>query len=305
MYTALLHNHSDNSDPVLCRGATIENYVNRAFNLGVHILAITDNNKDVAIDQARKLSGYKTEDLDGRGLLITKGDKELIMLRGTEFHRLQGHVLALGYKGKININKDYDLKGSVRYVKDNGGIIIPAHILNKQVGGLDRDLLLDIIDDVDALETFNAQQINFLGLINASRYNALAKVFAKSVNKPGVAGADAHRYKHMDLAYPTFDDLDTSTGYRLVESIRTSLIEGSYTNKEDLNTQLGFSSWTIFPRLTSPRALWNVTKLVGRLITGSNKYMDQAKEDIEKKEEFKSDHQKRFEEFIDGKDTKD
>ncbi|MCW1300358.1 MAG: hypothetical protein OH363_03605 [Candidatus Parvarchaeota archaeon] len=271
---ASLHNHSIYSGNSASQRCTLERMIEKAFDVDLQILAITDNNSDRSIDLILANSSkmkYSITDFDDRGIIINKKEHELCLIRGAEIFTDKGHILSIGHEGKMCFNKKHDLFDILGEIKDRGGLAIPAHILHTQIGGMKKETLLEIIDYIDAVETFNAYNIKvFPRMIDATRFNLLAKKFSQEYHIPGIASSDSHHIDQIDRAYVLFnkDKLNYSSGKKFVDSIRTSLQNNEFKNYESYVPKVEIMRWILSININPIKKVKNLTNLLRKELLG-------------------------------------
>ena len=272
-FRASFHNNSKFSGDDYLRGCTLERMIKRAFKDRLDLLAVTDNSNDVAFDYLKDNYkyfsglGYKINDLGGNVLVIESNVGSLYFIRGIEFHRnskkIGGHLLAIGHNKKIEDFDKYSAKDLINIVHDYGGLAIPAHPFATisygiNIGGMGEKDLVNIKDDIDAIEVFNAQNIGLLPFVfDLRRFNKKAREFANKYNLARICSTDSHRAEDVSVCYMRFpkDKIDFSNGQKFIESLKylISLTKDEDTYKkfayERYNSRVGFIEWAVIPKL--------------------------------------------------------
>lgn len=107
-----------------------------------------------------------------------------LIIPGEEVFTSKGELLA--YYVKETIPARLSPAETIRILRDQGAIISVAHPYDRyRKGAWDERDLLDIIDQIDALEIFNARCAHM-------EDNVKAKAMATAHNLPGTIGSDAH-----------------------------------------------------------------------------------------------------------------
>ena len=159
-------------------------------------------------------------------------DHELIII-GEEIDTREGEILAIFVKEKIQ--PGLSPQEVILRLKEQGAFISISHPFDPmRKGGWRVDALLDILPDIDAIETFNSRCMRQI-------YNQRAEVFAAKHKLLGTHGSDAHSFIELGrgslLLLPFFD----------AQSLRESL-------KKAVSPRLILSSPLI--HLTSRYASW-------------------------------------------------
>jgi predicted metal-dependent phosphoesterase TrpH len=95
----------------------------------------------------------------------------------------QGEVIGLFITEKIR--RGMTLQETITEIKLQGGLVYVPHPFDRMHSVLDYKHLLDVLDDVDAIEVFNPR-------IAISEFNEEAVRFAAKYRVPAGAGSDAH-----------------------------------------------------------------------------------------------------------------
>jgi predicted metal-dependent phosphoesterase TrpH len=132
---------------------------------GIDRVVITDHNTIAGAQAAQKL------------------DPELIIV-GEEILTTRGEILAAYMTEEVP--PYLSPQETIRRLKDQGAFISVSHPFDKlRTGGWNKDDLLEILPDVDAIEVFNSRCM-------IPNFNRLARVFAEEHNVAGTVGSDAH-----------------------------------------------------------------------------------------------------------------
>jgi predicted metal-dependent phosphoesterase TrpH len=202
-----MHAHSDITQEPYMRSCTPRRVIQRAFDIGLDVLNITDFEIDgfldlISIDPDRNLPrgiecyGH-TED-DGY-LYLEKDGKGLYLFRGMEWPNpdSSGHLLSVGHQKPIrfDFNRNYTLAERIEIIHDHGGLAGAAHPLNVKYGGIGLDMLTNHADLLDFVEIFNP-----LNVVNPE-YDSRAENEGKRLGLPGLANSDAHDPRHIGMAH--------------------------------------------------------------------------------------------------------
>jgi len=151
-------------------------------------------NKEIAFAIERKKEGKK--------LIIVNGQTAIVKEKGK---RLDHLVI-----GSNKIPNKKSLKETINYCKSKGMIQIAEHPLCTSHLGIGEEILLDSLEEYDAIEGHNSQLIlpSITFFKNYShKLNNLTKEFAESHKKPWIATSDAHRIKDVGLSTISFSSL--------------------------------------------------------------------------------------------------
>jgi predicted metal-dependent phosphoesterase TrpH len=174
-----LHSHTIYSKDCLTRtGALIE----RARALGLARIAVTEHNR-----------------LDGA--LAAKALAPDLVIVGEEIKTTRGEIIA--YFVQEMVPKGLTPQETIRRLREQGAVISIPHPLDwlrRSAMGL--EAVLEIIDEVDALEVLNARCVR-------PQDNDAARALAKAHGKLATAGSDAHTLAEVGrcaLRLPAFED---------------------------------------------------------------------------------------------------
>ncbi|WP_456487188.1 CehA/McbA family metallohydrolase [Candidatus Alkanophaga liquidiphilum] len=150
---------------------------------------------------------------------------ELLVIPGIEVSTSEGHLLVLGVEEWTG--RKLSPKEAIKVAKKKGGVVIaphPFHPFRHSLGT--RILKLN----VDAVEAFNSRCITGFT-------NMLAAAVARRLQKPVVAGSDAHCAECVGLAFVILEAVPT------VDSVLRALLEAQgkveiHYNKTPVSTYL-------------------------------------------------------------------
>lgn len=124
------------------------------------------------------------------------------ILIGEEIRTQQGELLALFVSEEVPAR--LPAQQTIQLLRQQGAFISVSHPFDRQRGWQLPDLL-DILPQIDAIETFNARCLS-------NRPNQQAADFAAAHNLPGTVGSDAHTLAEVGratLRLPPFDDTES------------------------------------------------------------------------------------------------
>jgi hypothetical protein len=165
-----LHAHTYFSEDCLMRPAAI---VRVCQQRGVDRLAVTDHNTM-------------------RGAWAVREIAPELVIPGEEIMTTQGELL--GYFMREEIPAGLTPAETIARLRAQGAAISVSHPFDRYRSGAWREAdLAAIIDQVDAIEVFNAR-------CYVAADNARALAFAQARGKPGAVGSDAHSYGELGRA---------------------------------------------------------------------------------------------------------
>ncbi len=134
-------------------------------------------------------------------------DPELVII-GEEIKTNRGEILAAFVTDEIPPR--LTPQETVRRLKDQGAFISVSHPFDiYRSGHWDKQDLLEILPDIDAIETFNSR-------CWSPKFNLQAQRFAEVHNMPGTVGSDAHAALELGRAVLLLEHFDGPDGLRAV-----------------------------------------------------------------------------------------
>ena len=158
-----LHMHTDHSHDC---ATPVEVLLAEARARGLGAIAITDHNE---------ISGALEARAKANGIKVIVGEE----VKTAE----QGEVIGLFIEEKIP--RGMTLQDTIAEIKRQGGLVYVPHPFDRMHSVPDYEHLLDVVDDVDAIEVFNPR-------IAITEFNEEAVRFAAKYRIPAGAGSDAH-----------------------------------------------------------------------------------------------------------------
>lgn len=178
-----LHTHTVYSKDSLTRAADL---IGRAKAVGLDRIAITEHNR-----------------LDG-ALAAKALDPEFVIV-GEEIMTTRGEIIA--WYVREEVPRGLSPQETIARLRDQGAVISIPHPLDSlRRSAMGREAVLEIIDQVDALEVLNARCV-------LARDNDAAAELAAAHGKLATAGSDAHIPAEVGRCYlemPPFEDAPTS-----------------------------------------------------------------------------------------------
>ena len=158
-----LHMHTDHSYDC---ATPVEVLLAEARSQGLGAIAITDHNEVSGAHEARAQA-------DGIRVIVGEEVKTAD----------QGEVIGLFIEEKIS--RGMTLQETITEIKRQGGLVYVPHPFDRLHSVPDYEHLLDVLDDVDAIEVFNPR-------VAITEFNDEAARFAAKYRIPAGAGSDAH-----------------------------------------------------------------------------------------------------------------
>ncbi len=175
----------------------LDRLIERARELGIDRLAVTDHNEIEGAFAAQKLA------------------PDLIII-GEEIQTTSGELL--GYFMTEKVPEGLNPGEAVRRLKAQGAVISVAHPFDHRGGKLWEPADLEAIAPaLDAVEVFNARCLRM-------EPNKQAQDFARQVGLAGTAGSDAHSAYELGTATLSLPEFHTAEEFRA--ALRTAEIEG-------------------------------------------------------------------------------
>jgi glycosyltransferase involved in cell wall biosynthesis len=158
-----LHMHTDHSYDC---ATPVEVLLAEARSRGLDAIAVTDHNE---------ISGAQAARANADGIAVIVGEE----VKTAD----QGEVIGLFIEEKIP--RGMTLQETIAEIKRQGGLVYVPHPFDRLHSVPDYEHLLDVLDDVDAIEVFNPR-------VAITEFNDEAARFAAKYRIPGGAGSDAH-----------------------------------------------------------------------------------------------------------------
>jgi predicted metal-dependent phosphoesterase TrpH/glycosyltransferase involved in cell wall biosynthesis len=186
-----LHMHTDHSWDC---ATPVEVLLATAKELGLGAIAVTEHNEiSGALEAAAKAEGIK-------------------VIVGEEVKTAsQGEVIGLFITEKIE--RGMSMAETVAEIKRQGGIVYVPHPFDRMHSVPDYRHLLEVLDDIDAIEVFNPR-------VAIPEFNAEAVRFAAKYRIPAGAGSDAHVPQGLGSVRIRMHDFDGPEEF--LESLRSA-----------------------------------------------------------------------------------
>jgi glycosyltransferase involved in cell wall biosynthesis len=184
-----LHMHTDHSHDC---ATPVEVLLAEAKARGLGAIAVTDHNE---------ISGALEARAKAEGIKVIVGEE----VKTAD----QGEVIGLFINEKIP--RGMSLQETIAEIKRQGGLVYVPHPFDRLHSVPDYEHLLDVLDDVDAIEVFNPR-------VAISEFNDEAVRFAAKYRIPAGAGSDAHVPQGLGSVRIRMRDFDGPDEF--VESLR-------------------------------------------------------------------------------------
>ena len=184
-----LHMHTDHSYDC---ATPVEVLLAEARARGLGAIAVTDHNE---------ISGAQAARAQASGVKVIVGEEVKTAS--------QGEVIGLFIEEKIP--RGMSLQETIAEIKRQGGIVYVPHPFDRLHSVPDYEHLLDVIDDVDAIEVFNPR-------VAIAEFNDEAVRFAAKYRIPAGAGSDAHVPQGLGSVRIRMRDFDGAEEF--LESLR-------------------------------------------------------------------------------------
>ena len=162
-----LHMHTDHSPDCATPAATL---LAAAEAAGLGAIAVTDHNEVSGAHEARELSRA-----GGRAVKVIVAEE----VKTAD----QGEVIGLFIEDKIP--RGMTLRETIDAIRDQGGLVYVPHPFDRMHSVPDYEHLLDVVEDLDAIEVFNPR-------VTFSAFNEEAARFAAKYRIVAGAGSDSH-----------------------------------------------------------------------------------------------------------------
>jgi len=162
-----IHMHTDHSSDCATPVTTL---LKAAEAAGLGAIAITDHNEVSGAHEAREQAAR-----DGSPVKVIVAEE----VKTAD----QGEVIGLFIEDKIP--KGMTLQETIAAIRDQGGLVYVPHPFDRMHSVPDYEHLLDVVEDVDAIEVFNPR-------VAFSSFNEEAARFAAKYRVVAGAGSDSH-----------------------------------------------------------------------------------------------------------------
>jgi len=183
VYKVDLHTHSEAS---VDGGITAEQYAGILRNEIVDVIAITDHDR---IDFAA-------------GMQKALGQDKIII--GEEITTSQGEIIGLYLTEKIE--PGMTAQETIDEIHLQNGVVYIPHPFEKVRKGIQKEVLMALIDEVDVVEAFN-------GRAWSKNYGPEAAATAKQNNVPIASSSDAHGMAGVGSSYTTLQQQPTRQNF--------------------------------------------------------------------------------------------
>jgi len=162
---------------------------------------------------------------DHNNLAPAKTINGVRIISGEEVKTDQGEIIGLFLNNKIQ--QGLSPKETVKKIKEQEGLIIVPHPFDRfRQEVIKKEALIDIIDDVDIIEVFNARNVLEMD-------NKRAEDLAKRYNKIKIVGSDAHLSCEIGNTYMEMEDFSGAAEF--LKSLRKARF---YTKKASIYVHL-------------------------------------------------------------------
>lgn len=182
--------------------------VERADRIGLDALCITDHDSISAWPEA-----------------MAAGKKHgIVVIPGEEVSSADGHIIGLGLNELVP--KGLSAEETIDFIHDQGGISIAAHPFD--VKGLGIRNKMEHADVIEIFNSLNLEKVN----------NWFTKRTAKKMDKPMVAGSDAHSAEMLGMSRNFIEEADD------VDSVLRAIKSGNITpSRTDYHTAPVLIEW--------------------------------------------------------------
>jgi len=155
--------------------------------------------------------------IEGARALAAAGP-DLDVIVGEEISTADGHLIGLFLRQFVE--PGMPVRATAEAIREQGGLVAVPHPFNRLFGCSLRDKVHDILDLIDVVEVFNAQ--NLLPFPNRK-----AAEFARVHRLPAIVGTDTHHRGYLDSCYQWLEPFDGAAGF--LASLRTArLVKGRH-----------------------------------------------------------------------------
>lgn len=178
-----------------------ERFVRRCIERGLTCVAVSDHNNMEGAFEVAKLAPFR-------------------VILSEEIKSSEGEII--GWFLRAPIAKGMTPEETVRAIRDQGGLVCVPHPFDRlRSSPLKTEALLRIIDQVDAVEAFNART-------TFKADNARSAAFVRAHGKVASAGSDAHWHPELGRACIAMPDFDGPADF--LDALRAGRIQGEIAN---------------------------------------------------------------------------
>jgi hypothetical protein len=190
-----LHMHTDHSSDC---ATPVEVLLATARDQGLGAIAVTDHNEiSGALEAAEKAANYGVKVIVGEEVKTAR----------------QGEVIGLFLRERIP--RGMSLAETVAEIRRQGGVVYVPHPFDRMHAVPDYEHLLDVVEDIDAIEVYNPR-------VAIASFNEEAARFAAKYRIPAGAGSDAHVAPGLGSVRVRMRDFDGPEEF--LESLRSAEI---------------------------------------------------------------------------------
>lgn len=196
------------------------------------------NYKDQRFEDFCKLSSrfYKSEDLRNA---IYIPIHNMVIIKGQEIPTEQGDLLVIGLKKDVHLKNGKSLDDTLKEAKDKDGITICCY---ENINHLKEHL--EILEEVDAIETFNGEAELWIPGITEKNANEKAEEFYIQAKKNyphlgKLITSDGHSLYELGRSWMKIPHISLNSEEELNESIRKGLRLSKESKKSKLIGTLG------------------------------------------------------------------
>jgi glycosyltransferase involved in cell wall biosynthesis len=188
-----LHMHTDHSSDC---ATPVEVLLATARDQGLGAIAVTDHNEiSGAFEAAEKAASYGVKVIVGEEVKTAS----------------QGEVIGLFLRERIP--RGMTLAETVAEIRRQGGVVYVPHPFDRMHAVPDYEHLLDVVEDIDAIEVYNPR-------VAIASFNEEAARFAAKYRIPAGAGSDAHVAPGLGSVRVRMADFDGPEEF--LESLRSA-----------------------------------------------------------------------------------
>jgi hypothetical protein len=204
-----IHIHTEVGSP--CSSLTVKELIQRAIELGLDGVCITEHNTFYGVEDAKQ-AGRK---------------KGLLVLGGMEVRCKEGDFVVFARDGLLEIEEDLKnrtpkVKELITFIHERNGVIFPVHPYRVGAPSI-RDGIYKI-EGFDGIEVLNGN--------SSQEENSLALLAAKRLGLIGLGGSDAHSLEQVGVYTTVFEDLEIRNEQDLIDAIKSKKAKPSKMKNE-------------------------------------------------------------------------
>jgi hypothetical protein len=170
------------------------------------------------------------DSISGAQQMAAQAPAGLEVIVGEEISTRDGHLIGLFLEEFIEPGQSP--RATAEAIKSQGGLVVVPHPFNRAFSCGLRDAVYDILDLIDAVEVFNAQNV-------VDSPNRRAAQFAFDHGFAPIVGSDIHHGRNLDACYQYLRPFDGPTSF--LQSLR----QASFVKRRHTFAYFAYTAWFV------------------------------------------------------------